>query len=90
MPISMCTWCSRPRVTTLRTWRSKRSGQQLVGDVCDHCWLGTLPDDDCRTCKIRRAHRMSAGLATTKARPIQPEDVPALLAAARTASRGRH
>lgn len=59
MPIAMCTWCGRSRVVELHTWKSLRSGEQICGDVCGHCYYGTGRADNCRTCQ-RKAERAAA------------------------------
>lgn len=57
MPLGTCVWCSRFRLVSVRTWRSPRTGEQLVGDVCGHCYLETGGWDDCRTCRAREKAR---------------------------------
>jgi hypothetical protein len=83
MPLSMCTWCMRFRATTLRTWSSARSGKQLVGDVCDHCYVGTAHPDGCRTCKRRAEKQIGQVLERNGAHEMTPADVPLLLEAYR-------
>lgn len=89
MPLSMCTWCGRYRVTTLRTWSSARSGKQLVGDVCEHCYVGTANPDGCRTCRRRAEKQISQVMAHNGAHEITTADVPLLLESYRNASNKR-
>jgi len=49
----MCTWCSRSRLVELHTWKSPRSGEQICGEVCGHCYYGSGRPDDCRTCQAK-------------------------------------
>jgi hypothetical protein len=74
----MCCWCGRSRLVFFRTWRSLKRGEQLVGEVCDHCFLGGA-DDGCRTCKRRKEKGMSTVLASNGARPIEAADAARLL-----------
>lgn len=78
MPVAMCTWCSRSRIVTLRTWSSVATGHQLVGEVCDHCWFGDVEDDDCRTCQYRRKKGLTPR-RRTGVREINAADVARLL-----------
>ena len=59
MPIGMCTWCSRSRLVELHTWKSPRTGEQICGEVCGHCYYGNGRADDCRTC-LAKAERAEA------------------------------
>jgi hypothetical protein len=77
MPIGMCVWCRRSRLVQLRTWRSPRSGAQLCGEVCSHCYFGTGHPDDCRTCRAKAAR--GERLGQRGVRPLQPRDILQLL-----------
>jgi hypothetical protein len=76
----MCTWCTRYRLVELHTWKSAKTGKQLVGNVCGHCFNGG-PNDQCRTCKLKTEKGMSTVLASAVAHELDASDVPALLEA---------
>jgi hypothetical protein len=73
MPIAMCTWCSRSRLVELHTWKSPRTGEQICGEVCGHCYYGTGRADDCRTCKLKAERAAAAGM--TGVRRMSDADV---------------
>ena len=77
MPMGFCTWCTRSRLVELQTWRSPKSGEQLCGEVCGHCFYGTGGQDDCRTCQAKgeRAER----LGQSGVRPLGRDEVLELL-----------
>jgi hypothetical protein len=61
MPLGMCTWCRRSRLVQLHTWRSPRSGGDVCGEVCGHCFYGTGRTDDCRTCRFKKERAAASG-----------------------------
>jgi hypothetical protein len=63
----------RYRLVELHTWKSPRSGEQLCGEVCGHCYFGTGKPDDCRTCKLRRSR--SEAQSRKGVRPLEQQDV---------------
>ena len=76
MPLGSCTWCLRYRLVELHTWKSPRNGEQLVGEVCGHCFYGTGKPDDCRVCRAKRARAEST--RSTGVRPLEQQDVLAI------------
>lgn len=78
MPVGMCVWCSRSRLVELHVWTSPRSSAQLCGEVCAHCFYGTGPPDDCRTCRAREARGQRLGQRGVHA--LETRDVLQLLA----------
>lgn len=79
MPLGQCVWCGRWRLVTLRTWSSSRSHEQLCGEVCEHCYYGNSPPDDCRTCRAKQARGVRVG-RQPGVRPLEREDIQQLLA----------
>lgn len=67
MPTGICTWCARSRVVELQAWRSPRTGEQLVGEVCRHCYFGAGGVDDCRTCRAKAARATRLGQTGVRA-----------------------
>ena len=78
MPLALCTWCGRFRRVEFHLWHSPKTGEQLVGDVCGHCYYGGK-DDDCRTCKVKKEKGLSTGEAARAPRPLEAADIPKLL-----------
>jgi len=71
-------WCERYRLVQLQTWRSRKSGGNLCGDVCGHCFYGTGKWDACRTCRARDARARRNGQQGVRA--LSKPDVLQLLA----------
>ena len=78
MVLAQCTWCGRFRQVEFHLWHSPKTGEQLVGDVCRHCYHGGT-DDDCRTCKVKREKGLSEGIGKPAVRPVEGSDIPKLL-----------
>ena len=77
MPLGQCVWCLRWRLVELQTWRSPRSGQQLCGEVCGHCYYGSGRPDDCRTCRLKEER--AARLNQVGVRPLMRADMLCLI-----------
>jgi len=78
MALGVCTWCGRYRLVQLQTWRSPRSGAQVCGEVCPHCFYGTGRWDDCRVCRMKEARARAHGQVGVRA--LQRGDVLQLIA----------
>jgi hypothetical protein len=78
MPIALCSWCGRSRVVQRRAWVSRRTGQTMAGDVCEHCWSGT-DLDDCRTCRRRAENAPQVAPVGGEVHEITRSDVAAML-----------
>jgi hypothetical protein len=73
----------------LHTWRSSKTGKQLVAEVCGHCFYGTGRPDGCRSCGARQDRHMTSLLAQAGPHEINASDVPALLEAINAQARRR-
>jgi hypothetical protein len=71
MPLGMCTWCRRNRLVELHSWRSPRSGENVCGEVCGHCYYGTGRADDCRTCRLKAERARASGEVGVRALNVQ-------------------
>ena len=76
MPLGTCAWCARVRKVELQTWRSRKTGEQLCGNVCNHCYFGGEPDA-CRTCQAR-AERSPQQMGLPGVRKLGKEEAYAL------------
>lgn len=78
MPLGQCVWCLRYRLVELQTWKSPRSGEQLCGEVCNHCYYGMGAFDNCRTCRAKEKRNARLGVRGVHA--LERQDALSILA----------